>query len=525
MAQYVIQNQIEFPETHFLLYKEVRYPIKFVLFQYSSNYFSQNKKELKKKETIEISCTENIELTPEIIKSFIDFVELKPITLTNDNIIPLHYLSNKYEVPSLQEYTSNYISDHQYEIAIELISVYEKEQTIDTSKYEEFVLSQFANYIQDENFLNLQFSVIYRLLEKYVKKFIEQEKKSPNKDKRKRTKIRKNIFGFFFKCLDKFGREATVLIEIIDQLRLDEEFFERLIQEYSEVVDFKYILTNIYHKYYSLLDGNKRKTKKGRKKQSKIEQEVQEEEEENMERCEKESLEGVEEEREEFESQEEEEIFGNFEEEMLENQEGCERESLEEDVFEDAFEKEEEEGEWEDVEGEGNIKEFPYEEGKEFKGIINYLTKKTGGNIHDNKTIEITSNSISNHPKYLLDFNKSSFYMTQTSIKNAWICFDFKRRKVEISNYSIKSHSFDINSTHIKNWVIEISDDKKNWTKIDEHSNYDGLNGHYITKTFSVEPNQFSRYCRFYHTGEYYGYPNLCLAFNSIEFYGRLKEP
>ena len=32
---------------------------------------------------------------------------------------------------------------------------------------------------------------------------------------------------------------------------------------------------------------------------------------------------------------------------MLENQEGCERESLKEDVSENAFEKEEEEGEWE----------------------------------------------------------------------------------------------------------------------------------------------------------------------------------
>ena len=38
--------------------------------------------------------------------------------------------------------------------------------------------------------------------------------------------------------------------------------------------------------------------------------------------------------------------------------------------------------------------EIKFEQNKEFKGIMNYLSEKTGGNIHDNKTIEITSNSI-----------------------------------------------------------------------------------------------------------------------------------
>lgn len=274
MTEYVIQNQIKFPETHFLLYKGVKYPIKFVLFQYSSNYFSQNKKELKKMETIEIPCSENIEITSEVIQSFIDFVELKPITLTNENIIPLHYLSNKYDVPSLKEYASNYISDHQYEIAIELISVYEKDQTADTSEYESFVLSQFDKYIHDESFLTLQFSVIYRLLEKYVKNCL--------KNQRKKMKIRSSIFDFFFKCLNKFGKEATVLIDIIDQLELDDEFFERMMQEYSEIVDFKFILINIYQKYYSLLKGRKhhKKLTKDDENQQKTKDDEKEEEEE-----------------------------------------------------------------------------------------------------------------------------------------------------------------------------------------------------------------------------------------------------
>lgn len=39
-----------------------------------------------------------------------------------------------------------------------------------------------------------------------------------------------------------------------------------------------------------------------------------------------------------------------------------------------------------------DIQELYYQNGKEFQGIMNYLTKKTGGNIHDNDTIKINSN-------------------------------------------------------------------------------------------------------------------------------------
>ena len=106
----------------------------------------------------------------------------------------------------------------------------------------------------------------------------------------------------------------------------------------------------------------------------------------------------------------------------------------------------------------------------------------------------------------------------------AWICFDFKNYEVEISNYSIKS--YDSDSYHNpKNWVIEISNDGVNWITIDEQKNYTELKGTNVVKTFKVKANKFSRYCRFRHTGEYWGCSGYTLRFNSIEFYGHLKEP
>ena len=153
------------------------------------------------------------------------------------------------------------------------------------------------------------------------------------------------------------------------------------------------------------------------------------------------------------------------------------------------------------------------------------MTKKTGGNIHDNGTIEVTSNSIfkSNHPKKLLDFDKTNYYNAECGQTDFWICFDFKNIEIEIYSYSIKS--FNANCCHLKNWVIEISNDQVNWEKIDEHLNCEDLNKSLITKTFQVNQNHFSRYCRLHHIGETSNYDSIrCPGFRCIEFYGKLKS-
>ena len=80
------------------------------------------------------------------------------------------------------------------------------------------------------------------------------------------------------------------------------------------------------------------------------------------------------------------------------------------------------------------IKVFNRQPQNEFNGIIKYLTDKTGGNIHDNGTIEVTSNSIegSNHPKNLLD--TCNYYGPEIKEANFWVCFDFKNMEIEITS-------------------------------------------------------------------------------------------
>lgn len=171
------------------------------------------------------------------------------------------------------------------------------------------------------------------------------------------------------------------------------------------------------------------------------------------------------------------------------------------------------------------IKSFPYKEGIELNGIIKYLTDKTGGNINDNGTIEISSNNINSgggfktyHPKNVLNSIIDDDYMANDG-KTAYIRFDFKDKMVEVSNYTVRNAK---RGGKIKNWVFEISDDGNNWTEIDKRSNFI-FNDKKIW-TIDVKNKRFSRYCQLRHNGPFTGML-YNLMINAIELYGKLKTP
>ncbi|KAK8842881.1 hypothetical protein M9Y10_025747 [Tritrichomonas musculus] len=169
---------------------------------------------------------------------------------------------------------------------------------------------------------------------------------------------------------------------------------------------------------------------------------------------------------------------------------------------------------------------FKPNEIEDFNGILRYLTNKTGGNIHDNGTIEISSNSICSdaslyHPKNSVDYQNNNIYHSKQSKKDAYIRFDFKDRSIQVSSYSIQSAPG--NNVHLKNWVIEGSEDGQKWQEIDHRSNNSELNGLGLKSRFDVNNPQmkFYRYLQLRQTGEAW-YDWIGFAF--IEFYGKLKE-
>ena len=182
-----------------------------------------------------------------------------------------------------------------------------------------------------------------------------------------------------------------------------------------------------------------------------------------------------------------------------------------------------------------NIKEFKLTSGEEFSGIMNYLNESTNGNIHDNGTVKITSNTFQSenlHPKNLVDYKNDNKNYASNDTENISIQFDFKDRLIQLTNYSIKSSSQggDRNWAHLRNWVVEVSNDGQNWTEVDRHTNDSTLNGRNITAAFKVkkETDEFYRYVRLRNSGySWYRYPNnnnYAFWLNCVEFFGKLQE-
>lgn len=171
--------------------------------------------------------------------------------------------------------------------------------------------------------------------------------------------------------------------------------------------------------------------------------------------------------------------------------------------------------------------EFNMSEGKEFEGIMRHLTRETGSNIHDNGTIEITSNMINgnDHPKNLVDYESENFYYPSGNSKGAFACFDFKDKLVQLSSYSIRSHNSSPNSQQLKNWAIEVSQDGQTWIEIDRRENEEKLNGSKFTATFKISPEnkEFYRFIRLIETGCcWYSSTRYDGIFSMIEFFGKL---
>lgn len=122
--------------------------------------------------------------------------------------------------------------------------------------------------------------------------------------------------------------------------------------------------------------------------------------------------------------------------------------------------------------------------------------------------------------------NINSHFQTNDE-PNSWICFEFKNHRVIPSSYIIRTINSEDND-HLKSWVIEGSNDNKNWIKIDEHSNDSSLKGKGRVHLFPISKNankQSFKYIRILQTGPCWLNNNdksYYLLICSIDFYGTL---
>lgn len=99
----------------------------------------------------------------------------------------------------------------------------------DTSIYEDPLVDKFLDYLKNDKLLKLGIPKIFSILSKYTNTHGKQE----NQDE---------IFDFFIKCLNEYGRRASPLLEFIDFSTDDKiDYMNKLATEYSNIIDFKYL--------------------------------------------------------------------------------------------------------------------------------------------------------------------------------------------------------------------------------------------------------------------------------------------
>jgi hypothetical protein len=163
--------------------------------------------------------------------------------------------------------------------------------------------------------------------------------------------------------------------------------------------------------------------------------------------------------------------------------------------------------------------EFPLKKSKSPKGIISYLTRKYGGNIHDKGIVTITSKSVDVNPEYALqniaDLASRSEFCSREG-PDEWVCWDFHEMRVQPTHYTVRCWS-------MKSWMVEGSLDVVNWTEIDQKTDISNFSPYVATASFAVSRSAESRFIRLTMTDKTHeGYRNLLIQF--VEFFGTLLE-
>jgi hypothetical protein len=144
------------------------------------------------------------------------------------------------------------------------------------------------------------------------------------------------------------------------------------------------------------------------------------------------------------------------------------------------------------------IPDFP------LKGIIHHLTAECGGNVDDRGIVAITADRTYSDLAYyaaknIADLDENTYFYCANA-GDMWVCYDFKDRRVSLTDYSIKAYSGGANNI-LKSWVIEVSDDGSSWTEADRRENCDDLCAQNVVRLFPVRKPSTGRYVRLHQIG------------------------
>lgn len=165
-----------------------------------------------------------------------------------------------------------------------------------------------------------------------------------------------------------------------------------------------------------------------------------------------------------------------------------------------------------------------------FNGIIHHLTEEAGGNVDEKGIVKVTSSSTNgnNLSKYAVDLDDNQHYFQSHHQPDSWLKYDFKKRKIRPTHYSIRTrHDWGNCSCHPKNWVIEGSNTNNgvDWKILDTRSEVTCLDDKNAVHTFEIQPplpkNECYRFLRIRQTGFNTG-DNFYFTLSALEFFGSI---
>jgi hypothetical protein len=159
----------------------------------------------------------------------------------------------------------------------------------------------------------------------------------------------------------------------------------------------------------------------------------------------------------------------------------------------------------------------------ELNGILSFLSREFGGNLHDQGIVIVSASSQnwSDCPaRVIVDFNSSLKGFATNNELNSWICIEFKHHQIKPTHYSIRTRT-DINFHHPRSWIVEGLSVDGAWVTLDSQSGNSSLNNVNTVRTFSIRNVCEVRSVRLRQTGlDSSNYNHLVLK--SIEFFGEL---
>jgi hypothetical protein len=149
-------------------------------------------------------------------------------------------------------------------------------------------------------------------------------------------------------------------------------------------------------------------------------------------------------------------------------------------------------------------------------GIISYLTKKHGGNVHEKGIGTITSKSVKDDdpqfgPMVVANLGWVGIFRSKTE-PGQWICWDFGQMRIWPTHSTIAGQ-------YMKSWAVDGSIDGSSWTQIDRQT--DKEDAVVLRASFTLLMVERFRFIRLTQTC---GHNDDSLVLHVVEFFGTLYE-